>query len=68
MAKTPKFDALGDHAVRAAAQPSATWNRAAGMMIAGRAYIDEADKTAIEMEAKWGAVRLRLLVSPELRE
>jgi DNA-binding CsgD family transcriptional regulator len=45
-----------------------SWARTNGTYIAGRAYIDGADQTAAEMEAKWGADRLRLLVSPELRE
>lgn len=45
-----------------------SWARSNGTFIAGRAYIDGADETAAEMEAKWGADRLRLLVSPELRE
>lgn len=45
-----------------------SWARSEGTYIAGRAYLDEADKTAIDMEAKWGADRLRLLVGPELRE
>lgn len=45
-----------------------TWARHPGTYIAGRAYLDEADLTASEMEAKWGADRLRLLVSPDLRE
>jgi hypothetical protein len=46
----------------------ATWGRTPGMYISGRAYIDGADETAAEMEAKWGVDRLRLLVPPELRE
>jgi hypothetical protein len=45
-----------------------SWARAPGTYIAGRAYLDGADETAAEMEAKWGCDRLRLLVSPELRE
>jgi hypothetical protein len=45
-----------------------TWARSHGTYIAGRAYLDEADLTAAEMEAKWGAGRLRLLVPPDLRE
>jgi hypothetical protein len=45
-----------------------SWARSNGTYISGRAYIDGADETACEMEAKWGADRLRLLVSPELRE
>lgn len=44
------------------------WSRSHGTYIAGRAYLDEADQTAAEMEAKWGVDRLRLLVGPELRE
>jgi hypothetical protein len=45
-----------------------SWARTPGTYIAGRAYIDGADETAAEMEAKWGCDRLRLLVGPELRE
>ena len=45
-----------------------SWARTHGTYIAGRAYIDGADETAIEMETKWGVDRLRLLVSSELRE
>ena len=45
-----------------------SWSRSHGTYIAGRAYIDEADQMAIAMETKWGAGRLRLLVTPELRE
>jgi hypothetical protein len=45
-----------------------SWARTNGTYLSGRAYIDGADETAAEMEAKWGADRLRLLVSPELRE
>lgn len=45
-----------------------SWAKGHGTYIAGRAYIDGADETASEMEAKWGADRLRLLVGPELRE
>lgn len=50
------------------AGPSRTWANSHGAYIAGRAYLDEADATAAEMEAKWGCGRLRLLVPPELRE
>lgn len=49
-------------------QPSRTWARTHGMFLAGRASIDEADKVAIELERKWGAGRLRVLVGVELRE
>jgi hypothetical protein len=45
-----------------------TWARSHGTYIAGRAYLDEADATAAQMEAKWGVDRLRLLVGSELRE
>lgn len=45
-----------------------SWARTNGTYIAGRAYLDGADQTACEMEAKWGCDRLRLLVGPELRE
>jgi hypothetical protein len=48
--------------------PTRSWDRSHGTYIAGRAYLDEADQTAAQMEAKWGADRLRLLVDPELRE
>jgi hypothetical protein len=44
------------------------WAQSAGTYIAGRAYLDEADHTAAQMEAKWGADRLRLVVTPDLRE
>jgi hypothetical protein len=47
---------------------SHSWARSNGTYVAGRVYIDGADETACEMETKWGADRLRLLVSPELRE
>lgn len=45
-----------------------SWPRTNGTYISGRAYVDGADETACEMESKWGADRLRLLVGPELRE
>jgi len=57
----------GEVAVRPMADPR-SWARSNGTYIAGRAYLDEADQTAAEMEAKWGADRLRLLVTAELRE
>lgn len=57
----------GDTHVRPMADER-SWARSHGTYIAGRAYIDGADETASEMEAKWGAGRLRLLVCPELRE
>lgn len=66
MAKTQALIA-GDLAVSPHGE-TRTWARSPGTYIAGRAYLDEADQTATEMEAKWGADRLRLLVTPELRE
>lgn len=66
MAK-PKTIIAGDVTVRPLGDPR-SWARSNGTYIAGRAYLDEADQTACEMEAKWGADRLRLLVGPELRE
>lgn len=57
----------GDTAVRPMADER-SWARGHGTYIAGCAYIDGADETASEMEAKWGVDRLRLLVGPELRE
>lgn len=58
---------LGDTSVRPLSDPR-SWARTHGTYIAGRAYLDGADETAAEMEAKWGCDRLRLLVSFELRE
>lgn len=49
-------------------QPTRTWPNSPGTFIAGRAFVDEADAIAAEMEGKWGCDRLRLLVEPELRE
>jgi hypothetical protein len=45
-----------------------SWSRTHGSYLAGRAYIDEADLTAAQMETRWGAGRLRLLVSSQMRE
>jgi hypothetical protein len=50
------------------AGPSRTWAGSPGAYLAGRAAIDEADKIAADMEAKWGVGRLRLVVNPSLRE
>jgi hypothetical protein len=47
---------------------SRSWANSPGTYISGQAHIDGADALAIAMERKWGADRLRLLVSPELRE
>lgn len=46
----------------------AEWGRTYATVLAGQAHIDGLDQVAIEMERKWGADRLRLLVSAELRE
>jgi hypothetical protein len=45
-----------------------SWAQTPGTLIAGQAHIDGADHAAVTMEQKWGAGRLRLLVSTELRE
>lgn len=62
--------AIGDFAAvkSVSDKPTRTWPNTHGTYIAGRAYLDEADATAADMENKWGPGRLRLLVSPELRE
>ena len=44
------------------------WSETHGTYLTGRSYIDGAQALAIEMEKKWGADRLRLLVGQELRE
>lgn len=45
-----------------------SWAKSPGTYIAGQAHIDGADAVAMAMETRWGAGRLRLLVSAELRE
>jgi hypothetical protein len=45
-----------------------SWAKTPGTYIAAQAHIDGLDDLARQMELKWGAGRLRLLVSPELRE
>jgi hypothetical protein len=45
-----------------------SWARTPGTYIAAQALIDGVDQVAIAMEERWGAGRLRLLVSAELRE
>lgn len=67
MARAKREAILGDTEVRPLGAPN-SWSRTPGTAIAGRAYLDEADLTASEMEARWGVGRLRLLVGPELRE
>lgn len=44
------------------------WHKTPGTYIAGAEVVDDVDLIASEMEAKWGADRLRLLVGAELRE
>src|SRR6185369_3513311 len=44
------------------------WDRSHGEYIVGRSFLDGVDAMAVAMEAKWGNGRLRLLVTPELRE
>jgi hypothetical protein len=44
------------------------WATSPGTYITAQSYIDGADQVAVEAERKWGAGRLRLLVSAELRE
>ena len=46
----------------------APWQATHGMFITGQAWVDELTLHANEMEKKWGAGRLRLLVGPELRD
>lgn len=46
---------------------TAPWHSTNGLYIAGRAEVDDLDAVAVEMEAKWGCDRLRLLVPVELR-
>ncbi len=43
------------------------WEASHTTYLAGRSHLDGADHMAIEMERKWGAGRLRLLVTPEMR-
>ena len=45
-----------------------SWAKTPGTYISAQAHIDGVDRVAVEMELKWGVGRLRLLVSPELRE
>ena len=45
-----------------------SWAKTPGTYISAQAHIDGADQAALAMEQRWGAGRLRLLVSPDLRE
>jgi hypothetical protein len=49
----PKTLIHGDLAVTPNPEPRA-WAKAHGTYISGRAYLDEADKWAADMESKWG--------------
>ena len=44
------------------------WDATYGTYLTGQAAIDGADAVAIDLEQYWGAGRLRLLVTAELRE
>ena len=44
------------------------WGNSPGTYITGAAHLDEADLAAREVERRWGAGRVRLLVDVELRE
>ena len=68
MAKPNRDQIVGENLPRTMMATEHSWARTPGTYIAGRAYLDGADETAAEMEAKWGCDRLRLLVGPELRE
>jgi hypothetical protein len=67
MTRTAKL-VVGDYEVAPGSNPTRTWDKSHGVYIAGRAYLDEADQNAADMERYWGAGRLRLLVGAELRE
>jgi hypothetical protein len=66
--ETNLSSAQSSYGPRAMMASDKSWARTPGTYIAGRAYLDGADESAAEMEAKWGCDRLRLLVGPELRE
>jgi len=50
------------------ARPSSKWQKSYGMFITGQSFIDQVSLLAEEMECKWGAGRLRLVVNQELRD
>lgn len=50
------------------ARPASKWQKSYGMFITGQSYIDQVTLLAEEMECKWGAGRLRLVVRQELRD
>ena len=59
---------LGEREADTTDNRSAPWQASHGTYLAGRAALDDADMAASEMERKWGAGRLRLMVTAELRE
>ena len=61
-----QYEKPAPKAVERPAAPS--WQRSPGTYIAGQAALDEMDAVAIEMERRWGAGRLRMLVDVGLRE
>lgn len=68
MAAAKKKPVIAGDTVATPSPEPRSWARNHATYIAGRAYLDEADKWAADMETKWGCGRLRLLVTPELRE
>lgn len=67
MAKRTKNVVVGD-TISAPPYEPRSWARNHATYISGRAYLDEADRWAADMESKWGCGRLRLLVGADLRE
>lgn len=47
---------------------AAKWQKSYGMFITGQSFIDEAKIVEREMNRRWGAGRLRMIVGPELRD
>lgn len=47
---------------------AAKWQKSYGMFITGQSFIDEVKIVEREMNRRWGASRLRLIVGPELRD
>lgn len=48
--------------------PAARWQKSYGMFITGQSFIDEAKIVEREMNRRWGAGRLRLIVGADLRD
>jgi hypothetical protein len=68
MAMADKKKAAAKEAGFAPTSNVPSWHSSPGTFIAGQEEVDDLDLVAIEMERKWGADRLRLLVQIELRE